>query len=103
MKTIGKFLFIFLSMSFCFACGSINNDTGENFGNVLDSPSGLTLTEEEHVYGWGRSDCLMCHNTNNIHQQDRTGGGTDVEAIETATQEEGETICVTCHGNNGTG
>lgn len=101
MKTIRKFSLLFLAIPFCIACGSTADDTGENFGNVLDSPSGLTLTEAEHVYGWGRSDCLMCHNTNNIHQEDRTGGGTDVEAIETETQEQGESICVTCHGDNG--
>ncbi|MBU0505532.1 hypothetical protein KJ708_06045 [bacterium] len=32
-------------------CGSID-DSGENYGDLLDSPSGLVLTEEEHVDGW---------------------------------------------------
>lgn len=93
------FLVFFLIL---FGCGSVADDSGENFGNILDSPSGLVLTEEEHVYGWGRSDCLMCHNINNIHLENRTDTDIDVEAIQDTVAEEGEAVCMNCHGSNGT-
>lgn len=84
------------------ACGSLSSDTGENYGNILDSPDGLVLTEEEHIFGWGRSDCLICHNLNNIHQVNRTDINIDVEAIQEITFDQGESSCPVCHGNNGT-
>ncbi len=84
------------------ACSEIAEDEGEDFGNILDSPGGLVLEEEEHIYGWGRSDCLMCHNLNNIHLENRTGIDIDVEEIQEMTYEEGESVCMSCHGTNGT-
>lgn len=101
-KVIDKMgLLIFVLIGFV-ACGSIEDDAGEDFGNIINSPSGLTLMEEEHVFGWGRSECLMCHNVNNIHQEDRTGLDVDVEEIQQMTFEFGEAACQDCHGANGT-
>ncbi len=83
------------------SCGS-TVDSGEDYGDILDSPSGLILTEDEHIYGWGRSDCLACHNLNNIHLEDRSDIGVDVDTIREGTFEDGEEGCSTCHGDNGT-
>lgn len=82
-------------------CGAEVEDFGENYGDLLDSPSGLVLTEDEHIYGWGRDDCLTCHNLNNIHLENRTDLNIDVEAIQDDTFEDGEAGCSACHGTNG--
>lgn len=92
--------FLIFAAVFISACGDMNN-TGENYGNILASPSGITLTEETHKGGWGRTDCLMCHNVNNIHLVDRSGTGIDVAAIRQQTFDEGEASCRGCHGTNG--
>ncbi|MFH1356496.1 MAG: hypothetical protein ABII18_05115 [bacterium] len=81
-------------------CGSID-DSGENYGDLLDSPSGLVLTEEEHVDGWGRADCLVCHSLSNIHLVDRSDIGIDIDAIREDTFIDGEDGCADCHGDNG--
>lgn len=93
---------LFLLCPLIFNCGDLADDAGENFGNILDSPNSLELTEEEHVPGWGREDCLMCHNLNNIHRNNLTDIDLDVEAIQDLTYEQGEGICMNCHGTNGT-
>ena len=55
------------------ACGSGADPQSENYGNLLASPGGLIVLEEEHRTGWMRTDCFGCHNVNNIHQVNRTG------------------------------
>jgi hypothetical protein len=82
------------------SCGSIE-DSGENYGDLLDSPSGLILTEEEHIDGWERADCLLCHSLSNIHLVDRSGIGIDIDAIREETFIDGEEGCSDCHGDNG--
>lgn len=81
-------------------CGSATHQ-GEDYGDILETESGLILVESEHTYGWGRSDCLVCHNLENIHLVDNSGLGIDVEAISEQTQDEGEECCAECHGTNG--
>jgi hypothetical protein len=93
-------ILIFLVTSLL-SCGTDNYDTGENFGDLLDSPSDLVLIEEEHSFGWGRSDCYMCHNLNNIHLEDRTDINLDMEDIQDMTFEGDEETCQICHGDNG--
>ena len=95
---------IFLLLSILFfgiACGDGALDEGENYGNLLDSPEGLVLTEGEHPAGWGRAECTTCHNLDNIHLVDRTGIGVDIEAIHQEALDEGNEGCLTCHGANG--
>ncbi|MBI4212214.1 MAG: hypothetical protein HY540_06205 [Deltaproteobacteria bacterium] len=93
---------VFLGMCFLFiSCGGARVDEGENFGNILESDSGLTLTESEHAVGWGKAECTICHNLENIHLVDRSGGLVDVNAIRERTLTEGEASCVDCHGTNG--
>ena len=86
------------------ACGSDAAPQSENYGNLLASPGGLVVLEEEHPTGWMRSDCFGCHNVNNIHQVNRTGlpdDEVDLAAVRAIVQNEGESSCMMCHGSNG--
>lgn len=96
-----KGLLIFCFLLFLCACGSANNIGGEDYGNIAAGPMGTTLTQAEHTYGWGRADCYECHSNFNIHQEDRTGTGLNLEAIRTMTENQGLSICASCHGTNG--
>lgn len=94
--------FIFLGMTlFLVSCGGSTVDEGEDYGNILDTPDGLILTEEEHQGGWGRADCTTCHNLENIHLVDRTGASIDIETIHDQAIEDGIAGCAACHGTNG--
>jgi hypothetical protein len=82
--------------------GCVSEDNqGQDFGNILDSPGGLVVTEGEHPDGWGRSDCNTCHPRADIHQVDRTDGLLPLEDIQALVEEEGLASCVICHGDNG--
>ncbi len=81
-------------------CGDVELQ-GEDYGDLLSSPSGLALTQDEHSAGWGKSDCTMCHNMNNIHLEDRTGTGIDMSLIRETVFTDGLTSCAACHGTNG--
>lgn len=74
---------------------------GENYGDLLGTTDGLVLTQDEHEAGWGRSECDLCHNLENIHLTNRTSLNIDMEAIREDVLAEGITSCVTCHGTNG--
>ena len=98
MKSLLAILLILLIIG----CVGEENE-GQNFGNIFDSPEGLIVTEEEHPDGWGRSDCFACHPEFAIHQVDRTGGVLPLKDIQELVQEEGEAACPMCHGDNGVG
>jgi hypothetical protein len=84
--------------------GCVSEDNqGQGFGNILDSPEGLIVTEGEHPDGWGRSDCFACHPIADIHQVDRTNGLLPLEAIQMLVLDEGLAACPICHGDNGVG
>jgi hypothetical protein len=91
----------FLLALFVLACGGGGVDEGENFGNLLDSPAGLVLTEEEHPDGWGRTDCTLCHHLDNIHLVNRTGLSIDIQATHDQAIAAGIGGCAACHGTNG--
>lgn len=85
-------------------CGSGGSPQSENYGNILVSPGGLVLLEEEHPTGWTRSDCFGCHNVNDMHQVNRTGLPDDVvdlPGINAIIANQGESSCMLCHGTNG--
>ncbi len=83
-------------------CGSTQDPLlGENYGNLLATPGGLTLDATKHDIGWGKSQCNTCHNFNNIHLTDHTGTGIDMKAIQTIVFTDGLSSCATCHGTNG--
>ena len=86
------------------ACGKGPDVQSENYGNLLASPGGLVLLEEEHPSGWGRPDCFGCHNVNNIHQVNRTGlpdDEVDLAGVRAIVQNQGLGSCAQCHGDNG--
>ncbi|MBI2343759.1 MAG: hypothetical protein HYV02_05465 [Deltaproteobacteria bacterium] len=82
------------------ACGS-EQLQGEDYGDLLVSPSGLVLTQDEHAVGWGKSDCTLCHNFNNLHLVDQTNTGINVTAIQDLVFSDGLDSCAVCHGTNG--
>lgn len=89
---------------FLAACGSDAGPQSENYGNLLVSPDGLVIVEEEHPTGWTRPDCFGCHNVNNIHQVNRTGlpdDDVDLPGVRAIVQSGGEASCAMCHGSNG--
>jgi hypothetical protein len=86
------------------ACGSASGPQSEDYGNLLASPGGLVVLEEEHPTGWTRPDCFGCHNVNNMHQVNRTGlpdEKVDLPEIRAIIENQGLESCVLCHGDNG--
>lgn len=92
------------------ACGNSASPEGENYGNLLASPGGLLVLEEEHPSGYGRPDCFLCHEIRGMHIVNRTDlpncNGVDepcidLQAIQSIIRQGGEESCVLCHGTNG--
>ena len=82
-------------------CGNTARDT-ENYGDITATPGGIALVSpSEHQAGWGRSDCLVCHNISlNVHR--RPGNNIDPEALNAAVRANGgSAYCLNCHGPNG--
>ena len=73
----------------------------EDYGDIKNSPGGLALSDpDEHRGGWGRSDCLLCHNVEkNIHR--RSSSTVDPDAIADKARQEGTQFCFNCHMGNG--
>ena len=87
------------------ACGN-SATTSEDYGDLMASPSGLTLVESEHVYGWGKSDCTLCHHLNNIHLNQSASGYNEsglvyMPDVRDIVSSDGISSCSTCHGTNG--
>lgn len=101
MKTGIKFLAVIGSLAGLLACGELL-ENGEDYGDLLDSPGGITLIEAEHEIGWGRSDCTACHNLENIHLVNNSSLPIDIDAVHERAIEDGEAGCTVCHGDNGT-
>ena len=94
------------------ACGTDGSNEGEDYGNLLVSPGGLIVLEEEHPTGFGRPDCQACHEVRNSHNVNRTGlancqdvpSGSDcidLEQIRQIIRDQGTDSCMQCHGDNG--
>lgn len=96
--------FVLLGVLLLAGCGSGAAPESEDYGNILASPGGLVLLEEEHPTGWMRPDCFGCHNVNNMHQVNRTGlpdDEVDLAGVRAIIQSGGESSCMMCHGTNG--
>ncbi|MGZ3712965.1 MAG: hypothetical protein ACXVBE_14470 [Bdellovibrionota bacterium] len=93
---------IFLSTIVLAGCGSDTRDR-ENYGDLSAAPSAIILSDpEKHMGGFGRHECLLCHNAAlNIHR--RPGAQINVEELNRQIRNGGESkYCLTCHGKNGT-
>lgn len=87
--------------AFCLtACGGTATNGGEDYGDLLDTPGGLSLNQAKHSIGWSKSECTLCHNLDNIHLVDRTGV-TDIVTVHNNAIRDGITGCAACHGTNG--
>jgi hypothetical protein len=91
-------------------CGNDGSPEGEDYGNLLASPGGLLVLEEEHPTGFGRPDCFVCHEVRNMHIVNRTDlpdcngveeACIDLAMIQSVIRQSGEQSCVLCHGTNG--
>lgn len=74
----------------------------ENYGDVANGPGGISIiVPEEHVGGWGRRQCLLCHNAAlNVHR--RPESMIDADELLRLARENGEAqYCLSCHGPNG--
>jgi hypothetical protein len=97
-------LFLILNCFLIFvisSCGPARRRDRENYGD-LSAPGAILLNDpSKHSYGWGRTDCLVCHNVNlNVHR--RAGSAANSEAINKAVMSGGESkFCLNCHGSNG--
>ncbi|MGZ3739556.1 MAG: hypothetical protein ACXVB9_09305 [Bdellovibrionota bacterium] len=83
-------------------CGSPTRDR-ENYGDLSTAPSAILLdSQDKHPHGWGRKDCLACHNVQlNVHR--RPGNGIDVDSLNRLIMNNGGSLyCQKCHGTNGT-
>lgn len=94
-------LLLTFALVFFAACGGNSTRTGEDYGDLFDSPGGLTLDVNKHPHGWGKSDCTACHNLYNIHLGDDSEEGFDMAAVRELVSTEGISVCSRCHGTNG--
>jgi hypothetical protein len=65
-----------------------------------DLSGGITLTEDNHDYGYGENECFSCHVRGNIHIDNQTGSSLITLARDLTTSD-GLSSCSTCHGTNG--
>lgn len=83
-------------------CGADSRDR-EDYGDIANGTGGIVLSDSaEHRGGYGRRQCLVCHNAAlNIHRGPNSI--INVDELNKAIHDRGEeAYCMTCHGNNGT-
>lgn len=91
---------IVLVLSIFWGCGAQDECAGTR--DLLNSPAGLALTEQEHPAGWARTECFQCHQAFEIHASDCLKGvSVDGAAINDQIDVNDTTTCVQCHGANG--
>lgn len=106
MNTVQTIPFTLASalVALLFGCGDSGDIEGEDYGNLLASPAGLVIVEEEHPTGWMRAQCFACHEIRNIHTENRThlpDEEIDLPGVRAIVRTQGEASCVLCHGDNG--
>jgi hypothetical protein len=94
-----KFAYLFLSLILVVilvSCGQ-RDKYREDYGTIVGAS---LLVSNRHVGGYGRSNCLLCHNISlNVHQ--RTGYLTVREDAIAGAKVSGSEYCKKCHGVNG--
>jgi hypothetical protein len=76
-------------------CGNSTRDV-ENYGPL---PTVGLADPSQHGAGWGRADCLLCHNVANIHRD--ASSPVSGDAIAAGARAGGSASCLPCHGPNG--
>ncbi|MGZ3661335.1 MAG: hypothetical protein ACXVCK_14640, partial [Bdellovibrionota bacterium] len=92
-KISGAALFTALLLG---GCGSSTRDR-ENYGDLSTAPNAIVLDDPaKHPHGWGRKDCLACHNVAlNVHR--RPGNGIDVDSLNRLIMNNGGSLyCQKC-------
>lgn len=95
-------LFALLATLCLFATtGCPAEDPCADYGDMLGSPDGLDITQDEHPAGWGSDQCLQCHALETTHRVNCTSVD-DLDIAEVREEAaEGNETCVACHGLNG--
>ena len=94
-------ILICLALTFLFACDESHRDL-ESYGDIASGPGGITLINPaEHYGGYGRRQCLVCHNAAlNLHRGPNSLINPD--ELNRQIRENGEeAYCLVCHGSNG--
>lgn len=94
-----KFTVILLAIILC-NCG----DEGKDHEDYNTSSNDIVLIDpEKHAGGYGRKECLVCHNAAlNLHRSPNSV--INVDQLNEAIRNNGESkFCLSCHGANGTG
>lgn len=82
--------------------GGCETDPCAGLEDLLSSPEGLRLVEEQHEAGWGNDACLQCHSLESTHQVNCTSQpDLDLEAVREEAEEGTYEACASCHGDNG--
>lgn len=95
-------LFPVLAVLTFLGCGDDSRDV-ERYGDITNGTGGIVLSDSaEHRGGYGRRQCLVCHNAAlNIHRGPNSI--INVDELNKAIRDRGEeAYCMTCHGSNGT-
>lgn len=66
----------------------------------LKTSADLTLTNKNHLHGFGQKECFFCHVKSNIHQYDVFQNGM-VDQAKEDIEKSGIESCYKCHGYNG--
>jgi len=70
--------------------------------DILDSPEGLRLVQDEHEAGWGNDACTQCHALETTHRANCTSEpDLDLEAVREEAEDGTYETCAGCHGANG--
>jgi hypothetical protein len=89
-------LAVILSFPLLSTCGLVRQSENYYVATIAD----LTLSATNHPHGWGKSNCLVCHNPSNLHQVNRLGAASFSLAQSLVTAS-GNAACSGCHGTNG--
>ena len=81
-------------------CGNASRER-EDYGDIQNRAGGVALSSEtQHERGWGRRECVLCHNIElNVHQG--KDSLVDPKDIVNGFNRGGDAYCLTCHGPNG--
>lgn len=65
-----------------------------------NSIADLTLSQDNHLHGYGKSECFFCHLPQNMHQVNRLNAP-NFDLAKGLIEQSGLASCAGCHGTNG--